>query len=254
MMFGSQKRFSVQAEVHKPAGRYVFGQICFWAGSKQIGDYDQTVLLRPVADFLRATIRYQSKRSDPALSCLSPEQILDNIYKALYGDRQVGPQADSEHARARYSKFCICPNGCEAFDGELAVLMEQDTEERFIWRDFADRSVNEIRLGANEYEACVRAFLEWVDPLTGHDPLRERLAGKVFVMVGEFSGPHKELEGLIHRFGGRIERQVTVRTSYVVVGRDTGRQLQKVTQAGSLGIPILSERELRELLPKVSGS
>jgi NAD-dependent DNA ligase len=144
--------------------------------------------------------------------------------------------------------------GCEAFDSELAVLIEQDTEERFIWRDFADRSVNEIRLAANEYEASVRAFLEWLDPLTGHDSLRERLAGKIFVMVGEFSQPRKALEGLIHRFGGRIERKVTIRTSYVVAGSETGRQLQKVTQAGSLGIPILSERELRELLPEVSGS
>src|SRR5215475_3800822 len=148
MIFGSKTRFAVESAVHEPVSNYGFGQICFWANDKQLGAYEQTIILNSISDFLRGTRRFQGQRHDTTLLSLPPEKALDVVYSALYGDPERGTSDHDIHEQwRRYSKFCICPNGCEAFDGELAILLEgPQGEERFIWRELSTKSVYEIRL------------------------------------------------------------------------------------------------------------
>ena len=159
MIFGLKTRFAVESEVNELETEYVFGQICFWANDRRLGDYEQRVLLQPIADYLRETLDHQGQRSSELLSGLTSEQVLDRVYTALYGE----VTENSGQQWQQYQKFCICPNGCEAFDGEVAVLLEDAEGERWIWRDFFDKKVYEMRLNRDEYEATVEAFLDWLD-------------------------------------------------------------------------------------------
>jgi hypothetical protein len=159
----------LESEVHHPVKNYAFGQICFWVNGKQLGNYEQMIILSPIADYLRTTLCYQGERQDETLINILPEQALNIIYSALYGDdNNVENNQDKNQQWKQYSKFCICPNGCESFDGELAVLLEDCEGEIFIWRDYYDRKVYEMRLEADEYESTVQAFLDWVNPLTDY--------------------------------------------------------------------------------------
>jgi len=142
----------------------------------------------------------------------------------------------------------MCPNGSEAFDGELAVLIDREGGDSLIWQDFADKNIREIRLVPGEYQDVVRSFLSWVDPLTGHDPSRERFAGKAFVVTGKFSSPQSDIVTLIRRLGGRVEQTVRKGTSYVLVG-EVLEEARQVVQARLLGVPILSEAEFERQLP-----
>ena len=76
----------------------------------------------------------------------------------------------------------------------------------------------------------------------------DRFAGKTFVLTGTLPTlKRSEAQALIEKEGGKVAGSVSKKTSYVVAGEETG---SKLTKAQELGIPILSEGELLELLSK----
>ena len=165
MIFGSKTRFAIESETHDLETEFVLGQICFWSNDRKIGDDEQRIMLAPIADYLRETLDDQGQRPSTVFTGFSPEQVLDQVDTALYGDAANLTGAQAREQWQHYKKFCICPNGCEAFDGELAVWLEDADGERWIWRDYLDRQVYETRLHSAEYETTVRAFLDWLSPL-----------------------------------------------------------------------------------------
>jgi DNA ligase (NAD+) len=73
-----------------------------------------------------------------------------------------------------------------------------------------------------------------------------QLAGKSFVLTGTLPTLKRdEAKDLIQKAGGKVTSSVSAKTDYVVVGEDAGSKLEK---AQSLGIELLSESELLELL------
>ncbi|MEG4944073.1 NAD-dependent DNA ligase LigA [Microcoleus sp. F4-D5] len=73
-----------------------------------------------------------------------------------------------------------------------------------------------------------------------------QLAGKTFVLTGTLPTLKRdEAKDLIQKAGGKVTSSVSAKTDYVVVGEDAGSKLEK---AQSLGIELLSEAELLELL------
>jgi DNA ligase (NAD+) len=72
------------------------------------------------------------------------------------------------------------------------------------------------------------------------------LTGKVFVVTGTLPNLKRdEAKSLIQKAGGKVTDSVSKKTDYVVVGEEAGSKLEK---AQSLGISLLSEAELLELL------
>ncbi|MEG4573055.1 NAD-dependent DNA ligase LigA [Microcoleus sp. N3A4] len=75
-----------------------------------------------------------------------------------------------------------------------------------------------------------------------------QFAGKTFVLTGTLPALKRdEAKDLIQKAGGKVTSSVSAKTDYVVVGEDAGSKLEK---AQSLGIELLSEAELLELLSK----
>jgi|SRR5919202_446513 DNA ligase (NAD+) len=75
-----------------------------------------------------------------------------------------------------------------------------------------------------------------------------QLAGKTFVLTGTLPTLKRdEAKDLIQKAGGKVTSSVSAKTNYVVVGEEAGSKLEK---AQSLGIELLSEAELLELLSK----
>jgi DNA ligase (NAD+) len=73
------------------------------------------------------------------------------------------------------------------------------------------------------------------------------LAGKTFVLTGMLPGMSREEASFrIQSAGGKVSTSVSRKTSYVVAGEDAGTKLAK---ARSLGVRIIDETELRNMLP-----
>jgi NAD-dependent DNA ligase len=249
MIFGSKNRFAIESEIVENV-EFNFGRICFWVEGTVLGDYDTTVILNPIADFLSTTLSYEGERHDQTLLNVSPEQALSQVYSALYGGDTSTHQAPTEEQLHSFQKLSICPNGCEAFDGELVILLEDDKGERFIWREFTQKVVHVMQLELGEYERAVGEFLAWLAASTGYSTPGKHFLDKVFVFAGDFSPNRKNLEGLVVRHGGRLHHRVSERTSYLIVGKMKEQPGDKLSQARALNIPVLSEEEFLSLLPK----
>ena len=86
------------------------------------------------------------------------------------------------------------------------------------------------------------------DPSQADRP--QPFAGKVFVLTGKLEGYNRrELKDLLTDLGGKVTGSVSSNTDYLVVGEGPG---SKYTKAQELGIPILTEKELEELLDSSS--
>lgn len=73
-----------------------------------------------------------------------------------------------------------------------------------------------------------------------------RFQGKTFVLTGTLPNlTRAQATELIEKHGGKVSSSVSRKTDYVVAGEDAG---SKLTKADQLGVEILSEQELEELL------
>ena len=72
------------------------------------------------------------------------------------------------------------------------------------------------------------------------------LAGKTFVLTGTLpSMTREEASAKIDALGGHVSGSVSKKTDYVLAGTEAGSKLDK---AKDLGVPILSEKDFREML------
>ena len=76
--------------------------------------------------------------------------------------------------------------------------------------------------------------------------LESAISGKTVVVTGTLpSLGRKEAQELIEKYGGKASGSVSKKTDYVLAGEAAG---SKLTKAQELGIPVLSEEELKKLL------
>ena len=72
------------------------------------------------------------------------------------------------------------------------------------------------------------------------------LTGKTVVVTGTLPTlGRKEASELVEKFGGKVSGSVSKKTDYVLAGENAG---SKLTKAQELGITVISEEQLKEML------
>ena len=79
----------------------------------------------------------------------------------------------------------------------------------------------------------------------------EALAETTFVLTGTMSAPRSQIKKLVEANGGKVTGGVSKKTGYVVAGESPG---SKVEKAAKLGVPVISEDELRALIGSQTAS
>ena len=79
-----------------------------------------------------------------------------------------------------------------------------------------------------------------------NQPVSQALAGKSIVVSGVFTVPRDTIKELVEKHGGKNVSSISKNTSFVLAGEKMGPEKRK--KAESLGIPIVSEDEFREMI------
>lgn len=97
-----------------------------------------------------------------------------------------------------------------------------------------------------ENRDMLRGLLKEVSVQRGEKKSVGALSGKTFVLTGTLASlSREEAEAKIRAAGGSTSGSVSKKTSYVVAGENPG---SKLTTAQKLGVPIIAEKELLQLL------
>lgn len=127
------------------------------------------------------------------------------------------------------------------------------TKEQLLQVDDVGEKVAESIIGyfnkAENLEIILRLKEAGLQFEANHEESKQlsgKLSGKTVVVSGIFSIPRDEMKTLIEQHGGKISSSISKNTSFVLAGDKMGPE--KKIKAEKLGIPILSEEEIREEL------
>jgi len=85
-----------------------------------------------------------------------------------------------------------------------------------------------------------------VETIVEERPKHQPLKGKTFVFTGSLeSMAREEAKEKVRILGGEISESVSKKTNFVIFGKEPGSKLEK---AKKLGVKIIGEKELLELL------
>lgn len=151
-----------------------------------------------------------------------------------FGIRQVGQKA----AKVLASRFAD-------LDSLMAARREELTAIPDIGGVTADFILEWFALPQSQH-LIGRLREAGVDFMSREEKKDERFAGLTFVLTGTLSDfTRDEAAAVIESFGGKASGSVSKKTSYVLAGENAG---SKLTKAESLGIPILSEEQFRQMI------
>jgi DNA ligase (NAD+) len=133
--------------------------------------------------------------------------------------------------------------------GSLDAIMEANVEELEEVNEVGPRIAESIVefFGDEHNRKLVEGLRRAGLTLSGQKKKKgTKLAGKTFVLTGTLERHTRDqAKELIENAGGRVSGSVSKKTDYVVAGSDAGSKLDK---ARELGVKVIEEAELEELL------
>ena len=146
----------------------------------------------------------------------------------------------------------ICRHGYEFIEQLEAATVEELCEVEDIGpvvahalREFLDQAATKAEI------AALRDLGVSLDVRDEDRPVKARpdspFAGRTVVITGALSVDRKEFQALLEAAGAKASGSVSAKTDYVIAGESAG---SKLTKAQSLGVPVLSEDDVRVMLSR----
>ena len=155
---------------------------------------------------------------------------IPNVGKQAAKDLESEFQSLDRLQSASYSEL-IQIDGIGATMAESIRTWFDDTDNQFMLTRFKEQGLNMEAIKLESEEA-------------------QTLANKTFVITGKFESMTRDQAGaLIEQYGGKVSSSVSAKTDYLVAGESAGSKLDK---AQKLGVTIISDQELTQLIGGVS--
>lgn len=200
--------------------------------------------IRDIADLYTLTVqdiegldRMGKKSAENLVSAIesSKSRGLEKLLYAL-GVRQVGEVAAEEIARKMRTLESLFSATFEDF---TSISDIGDITATALVEFFADPATRAL---------CDRLISLGVSGNSVSEARGERFAGLTFVLTGTLpTMTRDEASDLIKKNGGKVSGSVSKKTSYVLAGEEAG---SKLTKANELGVPVISEPQLLEMISK----
>ena len=201
--------------------------------SGKINDIKDLYILR--SEDISGLERMGQKSADNLISAIgnSKERGLEKLLYAL-GIRGVGEVA-AETIAAKLGTLDACINA--SVEDYLAIEDIGEITATALVEYFADEGTRELLSTLRELGLKTDAVAE---------KRGDALAGLTFVLTGTLPTMSRdEASALIKKAGGKVSGSVSKKTSFVVAGEEAG---SKLTKANELGVAVINEEKLLEML------
>lgn len=180
------------------------------------------------------------------------EKSADNLIRGVNASKQIPFERLLFALGIRFVGETVAKKLVKSF-GNINNLMNATYDELVAVDEIGDRIANSIiRYFSDEknkmlIERLQEAGLKFETDSTEKTNSTNKLDGKIFVVSGVFEKYSRdEIKMLIENNGGKIASSISSKTSFVVAGENMGPA--KLEKATSLGIKVISETDLNELI------
>jgi hypothetical protein len=164
-IFGDKTRFAIECRINDNSGQHFFGNVCLWVSNRKIGVFERQALLTRVAYLFLQSVDNRHKRSDNELCGRSAISVFNKVFNAIYGELEDDiSQKEIIEEGKHYSPFLLLAHWEDNFDDCVAVIVECEGKQRFIWKSWKEveiNTINEATLDAGQYEKVATAFVDW---------------------------------------------------------------------------------------------
>jgi len=163
VVFGDPQWFALQCwmEVcdNQSETPIMFGRLCLMANHRKLGEPEVCVMLNiPVMSF-QEFVNSSAKVNDSFVS-QDPLDIWQFLSETLYGDQEHLRSSEIVDRENQYRGFCLFPNSSEAFDGEMAFLVEYQNSELFVWQDWESKQIYHLFMPLGTAKDVLRNFIQ----------------------------------------------------------------------------------------------
>lgn len=136
---------------------------------------------------------------------------------------------------------------CSVFNNDIDKIMNVSYEELIEVDGFGEKMSKDFVDYFNNHSNIhlVKQLLNYIELETPNISNGSTFEGLTFVLSGSLPSGKATLEELIKSNGGKVSSSVSKKTSYLVAGDGSGSKSDK---ANSLGIPIITEDDLKNML------
>lgn len=212
-------------------------------GDKLVEQFFEAGLIRHVDDLYRLTVeqiaaldRMGEKSAENIIAALNASKNT-TLERFIYG---LGIRDAGESTTKALARYFGSLEALQAASEETLKLIPDigpisaNSISNFFKEEHNLKTINNLReLGVHwsNYEAKPAEALP--------------LAGKTYVITGTLSRPREDIKADLENLGAKVSNSVSKKTTALIAGAEAGSKLEK---AESLGVPVLDEAGLAELL------
>lgn len=155
MLAGNKNTFAVEYELDADqGGAWMYGKICYWIGSKKIGDYELGTSLRDVLFQLQNIVYDSGNRGGADLCHLLPNELFHLLNGLIYEDQSVEPPIPIDMPARFEIKIPV-----DVFDEWKIFLVDCENFSFVLFKSINDSNVNFARIKNGEFDRAITTVL-----------------------------------------------------------------------------------------------
>jgi DNA ligase (NAD+) len=240
--FVSKKGFNMEG-----LGKKIVEQLLNEGLIKQAAD-----IFELTKDDLEPLERFAEKSAQNIIEAIAKNKkiSLDKFLYAL-GIRHVGEETAVLIAKAINTEFSIFNFQFSNLKDIILQFPKIQKEDWMQTKGIGDKSAESLNFWFNNWKNLEMLKkmkdlgVEVLIPKLSGEARQGKLQGKTFVLTGELAGfTRDQAKDMIRQEGGNISSSVSIKTDYILAGKNPG---SKYTKAKELGVKIIGEEEFKKM-------
>jgi hypothetical protein len=161
MIFGNKKKFAIECKIVSNIDSWILGNFRFWILQQNVGDFNDSTDLRGCYNWLKDFVENPRDRFESNLMHMSAKEVFYLLYDSYMPTGLHYDPMKREPFKDTHGRFYISYLGMSSFDKFDILLIENNTQQRILWRDSDDLIIHDASLHARTVQHIAKQFCQW---------------------------------------------------------------------------------------------